>query len=158
MREETERGDIAKSLQEMIGVQFMSKHFNDIYGATRLTQYDINVLTRMYSAYMVQRILSVTAEDAKDDNNLVSKKEHAELKFLFSLKQMAFRNPNAFASAIYYATMYFYGLAKQSEEGGSRTETVQIAGGGVRRVFDSGELGYFDKLKRRLQGKVLYPE
>lgn len=151
-----ERGDIALSLQEMLKTQFISKDFYDIYGATRLTPYNIDILCRMFVINMIGQILSVNYSDTLIDN--LDTKTQDELKLMFHLKRMAFRDMNAVIRFLYYEFMYFFGLAYQSENGLSRLEGMNISGGATHKLLEPGDVGFFDKIRKSVFGKVKYVE
>lgn len=151
-----ERGDVALSLQEMLKTQFISKDFYDIYGATRLTPYQIDKLARMFVINMIGQILSVNYSDTQIE--ILEDSTKKELKLMFHLKRMAFRDMNAVIRFLYYEFMYFFGLAYQSEDGKSRFEGMTISSGATKKVFEGNELGMFDKIGKRIRGKVLYTE
>lgn len=155
-KEETEKGDVARSLQELIASQYISKNFEDIFGSTRLSGMQVNIIARMFIVQSVSEILSVNADDIQTDN--LEDKEMQQLKMMFELKKRAYRNSLALISSLYYSFLKMYGLALQSLEGMSRQEGVNISGGATQKLLDGNELGFFDKMRRSLAGKIRYVE
>ena len=156
VKEETERGDVAKSLQQLISTHFISKRFKDIMGATRLTKKEVFYLSIMEIQRITAKILSVTDSDVEADG--LSQEEKTELQELNALRKRFYKNPNALAYAVFDSFEYMFGLGLQSLDGASRMEGVTISTGATERVLNPNEMGFFDKMRRRLTGKVLYPE
>lgn len=156
MKEETEKGDIAKSLQQLIETQYISKRFFDIVSSTRLTKQEAILLSIMEIRRISDKIFSLTEKDVTAEG--LSDKERNEIKELYELKKRFYRNPLALSYMMRDSFMYFLTLSYQSLDGGSRSEGVTIAGGGTRKILDEDKMGGFDKIRHRLFGKVLYEE
>lgn len=155
-KEETERGDVARSLQKLIETQFISKRFEDIMGSTRLRRVEILTFALMEINKSVMKISSLTYEDTQD--RTLSIKEQEDIIELYALKKRFMRNPCALAYAVYNAFEYMYGLGLQSLDGLSRQEGVTISGGAFKRLLDPDEMSFFQKAKKRLMGDVLFTE
>lgn len=158
-KESTEKGDVAKSLQQLVQTQFVSKRFKDIFGATRLTKSEVYIFAMMEMNRVMSKILSITEIDVSLEalRNL-PKEEQIELKELWELRKRYDKNPFAFSYTIYDAFMAMAGLGLQSLDGLSRQEGTQLVGGTYQKILDPKEMGLFDKAKRRLLGNVIYPE
>jgi len=159
MREETEKGDVAKSLQKLVETQFVSKKYKDIFGSTRLTRAEVYIFSIMEVNRIMSKILSIDATDISDTAlaNL-SPDERESLKELYQLKQRYIKNPFAFSYTVYDAFMSMAGLGLQSLDGLSRQEGTQLVGGTYQKILDPDKMGTLDKIKRRLLGNVIYPE
>lgn len=155
-KEETDRGDVAKSLQELIKAHFISKSFKDIMGATRLQKREVYIISIMEIWRITSKILSIRESDIKSDN--LTEGEREELKELYQLKQRFQYNPLALSYAIYDSFEYMFGLGLQSLDGLSRMEGVEISSGAVHRLMSPDDMGFLEKTRKRLFGKVLYPE
>jgi len=156
IKEESERGDVAKSLQKLIETHFISKRFKDIIGSTRLTKREVYILSIMEIQRIINKVLSITDTDVNASG--LTKEEREELRELNELRKRFYKNPNALAYAIYDSFEYMFGLGLQSLDGASRTEGVSIASGATQYILNPDNMGFFEKMKRRLTGKVLYPE
>jgi len=158
VHESTEKGDIAKSLQQLVNTQFVSKNFKDIFGATRLTKAEVYIFAMMNMNRVMSKILSIGSIDVSDDalTNL-PESERADLLELWELKKRYYKNPFAFSYTIYDAFMSMAGLGLQSLDGMSRTEGTQLVGGTYQKILDPKEMRFLDKAKRRLLGNVMYP-
>lgn len=158
VHESTEKGDIAKSLQQLVNTQFVSKNFKDIFGATRLTKVEVYIFAMMNMNRIMSKILSIDSIDISDEALVnVPESEKTELLELWELKKRYYKNPFAFAYTIYDAFMSMAGLGLQSLDGMSRTEGTQLVGGTYQKILDPKEMGFLDKAKRRLLGNVMYP-
>ena len=158
IHESTEKGDIAKSLQQLVNTQFVSKNFKDIFGATRLTKSEVYIFAMMNINRVMSKILSIDSIDVSDEvlKNLPDL-EKTELLELWELKKRYYKNPFAFSYTIYDAFMSMAGLGLQSLDGLSRIEGTQLVGGTYQKILDPKEMGFLDKAKRRLLGNVMYP-
>ena len=158
VHESTERGDIAKSLQQLVNTQFVSKNFKDIFGATRLTKAEVYIFAMMNMNRVMSKILSIDSIDVSDEALVnLPDSERIELLELWELKKRYYKNPFAFSYTIYDAFMSMAGLGLQSLDGMSRTEGTQLVGGTYQKILDPKEMGFLDKAKRRLLGNVMYP-
>lgn len=160
MREETDKGDVAKSLQSLVEKHYVSKRFKDIMGATRLNKTEVMIFSLLEMERRRTLIMSLSQKDVdaitKDSD--ATKEEKDDIKGLWALKQRMMRDPHAIAFTSYDSFMYMFGLGMQSHEGMSRREGVELVGGTYRRILDPEELGRFGRIKRRLFGDVLFPE
>ena len=158
VHESTEKGDIAKSLQQLVNTQFVSKNFKDIFGATRLTKAEVYIFAMMNMNRVMSKILSIDSIDVSDEALVnLPDSERIELLELWELKKRYYKNPFAFSYTIYDAFMSMAGLGLQSLDGMSRTEGTQLVGGTYQKILDPKEMGFLDKAKRRLLGNVMYP-
>lgn len=159
IKESTEKGDIAKSLQQLVATQFVSKRFKDIFGSTRLTKSEVYIFAMMEMNRVMSKILSIDAVDVSDEAlNRLTREEQIELKELYQLKLRYYKNPFAFSYTIYDAFMAMAGLGLQSLDGMSRQEGTQLVGGTYQKILDPKDMGFFDKAKRKLLGNVIYPD
>ena len=156
VREETEKGDIAKSIEKMLESQYVSRRFKDIMASTRLTRREVLILANMEVNRLLMRILSVEEDDLNVDG--LSDAEKEDIQIMLKLKKKFIKNPCALAYALYDGFMYMYGLGLQSLEGESRREAVAIASGIYKRVIEPEELSRLERIKRRLFGRVLFVE
>ena len=158
-KESTEKGDIAKSLQQLVQTQFVSKRFKDVFGSTRLTKPEVYIFAIMETQRIMCKILSISEFDMESTNlNKLPKEEQADLKELWELRQRYDITSFAFGFTIYDAFMSMTGLALQSLDGLSRQEGTQLVGGTYQKIMNPNEMGFFDKALRRIKGNVLYPE
>jgi len=149
-------GDIARSIEGMLQSQYQNRYWKDIYASTRLERKEIPILANFNANRMIMKILSTQEKDYEDE--LLSNEEKKEHKANYELKVRFQKNPTGFAYALYDAYMYFYGLGLQSLDGQSRKEAVMIASGNIQRMLDPQNMGWGEKLKKRLFGNVLFPE
>lgn len=158
-KESTEKGDVAKSIQQLVATQFVSKRYKDIFGSTRLTKSEVYIFAVMEMNRVMSKILSLTEVDISIEalKNL-TKEEQIDLKELWQLRKRYDNNPFAFSYTIYDAFMSMAGLGLQSLDGLSRQEGTQLVGGVYQKILDPKEMGLFDKAKRRILGNVIYPE
>jgi hypothetical protein len=156
-REETEKGDIAKSLQQLVYTQFVSKRFKDIIGSTRFTKEEAMTYGLLEINRVISLILSIDVRDVEPKVlSGLSVEEQIDLRDKYELKLRFQKNPFAFSFAVHDAFMSMYGLALQSLEGGSRTEGSTMVGGTYQKILQPEDLGAFEKIKRRIMGNVLY--
>lgn len=159
VREETEKGDIAKSLEELVRTHFVSKDFKDIVGATRLQKREIMIMSLLELQKVVSRMLMIdNADFNKEFFNRLTENEQTTLKELYYMKEKFRKNPHALTYALYYAFEYMYVLGHQSLEGMSREEGTQMVAGTFQKILNPDDMGRFEKLKRRLVGNVLFTE
>ena len=159
VREESEKGDVAKSLEELVRTHFVSKDFRDIVGATRLTKREILILSLMELQKAMSRMLMLEATDVTDEAlENYTDNEKKEIKEFHMLKERFKKNPHALSYAIYQAWEYMYVLGHQSLDGGSRAEGTQMVAGTFQKILDPKEMGTLEKMKRRLVGDVLFTQ
>ena len=157
MKEESYKGDVAKSLEGVIETHFISKRFKDIMGATRLTRYEILSFALMEILRMVMKINSLSYVDMDEKNlKLLPKEEQAEIMELWSLKKRFMRNPHALGYVMLNSFEYMYGLGLQSLDGLSRQEGITLANEIKQNLLDPDKMGSWEKMKRRLLGDVSY--
>jgi len=154
---EQEKGDIARSLEELIKAHFVSKDFKDIIGSTRLSRSEILILSLMEINRIVSKILSMSESDISDEVlKHATQRQKQDAYELYNLKKRFAINPHAMVDAVYTSFEYMYGLGLQSLDGLSRKEGVGLFNTSNRRILDNDEISGFEKLKRRLTGSVLY--
>jgi len=158
IKEETERGDVTRSLEGVINTQFISKRFKDIMSATRLTRYEVLIFALMEIVRIVSKINSLSYSDMEENNlALLENEERKEIYELWSLKKRFMRNPHALAFVICDSFVYMYGLGLQSLDGLSRQEGTTLVSGSYQKLLNPDEMGTLEKLKKRLLGNVIYP-
>jgi hypothetical protein len=157
VREDTEKGDIAKSLEAMIKTHFVSKDFKDIVGSTRLTKREIMIMSLLELQKSVSRMIMLDEADIDEESlGKLSQNEQDEIKAFYFLKEKFKKNPHALTYALYHAWEYMYVLGHQSLDGGSRAEGTQMVAGTFQKILDPKEMGTLEKMKRRLVGDVLF--
>jgi hypothetical protein len=150
VREESDKGDIAKSFEGLIKSHFISKRFKDIMGSTRLSRHEVMILALMEINRITAKILSLSRHDVSETVLAkLSVDEQNELKELWVIKMRFRRNPHALVFAIYDSFEYMYGLGLQSLDGLSRTEGVELVGGATQRLLDPNKMGFGERLKKR---------
>jgi hypothetical protein len=158
-REETEKGDIAKSFQQLVATQFVSKRFKDLMGSSRFSRSEVMTLSLLEINRIVSKILSIDEADVSPSAlNNVSFEEKRELLELYELKKRFKKNSFAFSYAVHDAFMGMFGLGMQSFEGGSRMEGTQMVGGTFQKILNPDDMGILEKAKRRIMGNVLYTD
>lgn len=155
VREQTEQGDIARSLEALINTQYKSRRFMDIMASTRLTRYETIFFSLMEILRRSSKILSLSPDDLKDET--LSDEEQQEIKELYALKKRFLVNPHSMLYAISDSFEYMYGLSLQSLDGMSRQEGVDMVTASYRRVREPDNVPMMEKLRRRMLGDVLYP-
>lgn len=159
VREESEKGDIARSLEELVRTHFVSKDFRNIVGSTRLTKREIMIMSLMELQKAVSRMIMLDKSDITDENFTgLTQNEQEELRTFYFLKEKFKKNPHALTYALYHAWEYMYVLGHQSLDGGSRMEGTQMVAGTYQKILDPKEMGTLDKMRRRLMGNVLFTE
>lgn len=159
VKEATEKGDIAKSFQQLVETHFVSKRFKDIMGSTRLTRIEVLIFSLMEIQRIRAKIMSLSYRDTTDEVlKTLTLDEQVEVKELWALKKRFMINPHASLYALYDSFEYMYGLGLQSLDGLSREEGVQMVGGSFRKITEGDDLGRFERIKRRILGNVLYTE
>lgn len=154
-----DKGDISKSLQELVKAHFVSKRFKDIFGSTRLTKTEVVIFSLMEIFRIKDKILSLSKKDVSNEAlNRLSIEEQKEIKELWELKLRIMRNPHALSFAIFDSFEYMYGLGMQSYEGLSRNEGVELVGGIRQKIIDPDTMGTIEKIKKRMFGNVLFTE
>lgn len=158
-REETDKGDIAKSLQQLVETHFVSKRFKDIMGSTRFSKQEVIIMALLEIERNMSKILSLSEADM--DNTILNKmplQERIELLELWELRKRFYRNPHTFNFVIYESFMNMFGLGLQSLDGGSRSEGVSMVGGTYQKILNPDDMGTIEKLKRRIMGNVIFTD
>lgn len=159
VKEETEKGDIAKSLEQLIKTHFVSKRYKDIAGSTRLTRYEILTLSLMEIQRVIAKLLSIDESSIEEDSlKQLPEDEQREVLELYHWKKRFAVNPMALTHAVFDSWSYMYVLGLQSLDGLSREEGVTMVAGTTKKILDQGEMGFLDKMRRRLTGNVLFVE
>ena len=158
-REETDKGDIAKSLQQLVETHFVSKRFKDIMGSTRFTKQEIIIMSLLEIERNMSKILSLSEADVSlTVLNKMPLSERNELLELWEIRKRFYRNPHTFNFVIYESFMNMFGLGLQSLDGGSRSEGVAMVGGTYQKIMNPDDMGALEKIKRRLMGNVIFTD
>lgn len=155
-KEETEAGDVAKSLMNLINSQFTSNRFDDVLTSTRLSRFEIQAIAVGNVNRVVAKIYSISKSDTEDTS--LSQEEQNELKELWALKRRLMKNPMALSYIMWDGWMKTYVAGLQSLDGMSRQEGVDIASGATKRMMEGNELSLAQKLRKLASGNVMYNE
>lgn len=156
VKEETERGDLAKSLQKLIEAQYISKKEYDVIASTRFTKREALIIALMNVIRRINQIHMITYREIEelvrndDDSAKLQKDEQRELiESLWNLKKRIMRSPDALSYEINNSFIFMFSLALQSLDGGSRVEGMNISGGATKKMMDEG-LSPWERLTGRV--------
>ena len=154
IREQTEAGDIARSLEGMIRSQFINRDFMSLITATRFTRLEVEEFSNMNYIGTMSRIMRVTDDDVTE-KALANLDDYSksQLKESLILKKAMTRNAWVIYEVEAFAWMYMYSAGMQSLEGMSRKEGSDMVSGTTGRILDKDKMGFWDKLGRRFSGR-----
>jgi len=160
IKEQTEAGDIARSLEGLIRSQFINRDFMSLITSSRFSRLEIEEFANMNYIGVMSRIMRVTDDDITDDKTqYLDEKEKQKLQEALILKKAMNRNPWVIYEVEAFAWMYMYSAGMQSLDGMSRSEGKDMVTGSTSRILDKGKMGFWDKLGRRVSGRgVEYAE
>lgn len=161
MKEETEKGDIAKSLQQLIEAQYISKEEYDVIASTRLTKREALVISLMNVIRRMNQIQMITYREieelVKSQNNDLSEKERNDaIESLWNVKKRIMRSPDALAYEINNSFIFMFALTLQSLDGGSRMEGMNISSGATNKLFEGDNLSAMERLTGKFRGRSLF--
>jgi len=158
-KQESEKGDIAKSFQQLVETHFVSKRFKDIMGSTRFSKQEVIIMSLLEIERNMSKILSLSEDDVSVETlRNMPIKEKTELLELWELRKRFKKNAHAFNYVIYESFMNMFGLGLQSLDGGSRSEGVSMVGGTYQKILNPDEMGTLEKFKRRIMGNVIFTD
>jgi len=134
------------SLAAMIETQFMSKEFNDVFGATELRENEILALAGAMACRMVNLILSTEEEDYEiappDQKGMYAQR--------LALKQRVLTDGNAMSFVLWDIYIYAFGLCRKSLQRKSRGEAVHIGTTSLSRAYAGDDVGWGQQLAAKL--------
>jgi hypothetical protein len=160
VREQSEAGDIARSLEGLIKSQFINRDFWSLITASRLSRLEIEEFSNMNYIGVMSRINRITKADIDSDFfKLLDNYTQKTLKEAFVLKKAMNRNPWVIYEVEAFAWMFMYSAGMQSLDGLSRREGTDMVTGSTRKLLEKDNMGFWDKLGRRFTGRgVEYTE
>lgn len=153
--ERTEAGDIGRSLEGLVKSQFTDRDFMSIITATRYDRIEIEANANLHYINVISRIMGVTKEDIdnKDLIKYMTKYDYDQMRDAYVLKTMMEKSPWVVYQVRAMSFMYMYSASLQSLDGLSRLEGTNMVTGATKKILGSDEVGFGDKLRRRLLGK-----
>lgn len=153
--EKTEAGDIARSLEGLIQSQFIDRDFLSLVTATRLDRVEIEAYANLHYINVLSKIMAVTKEDIENEElkKYMTEYDYNQMQDAYALKTMMEKSPWVVYQVRAMSFMYMYSAGLQSLDGMSRTEGMNMVTGATKKILSPDEVGFGDKLKRRLLGK-----